>query len=154
MDVVVEDMPERRLAAITHLGPRNMVGEAFGRLAAIAGPAGLLARPGAAMVAVFHDDPETTPAAELRTSAGVTVPDPGAIPAELTELRIPAGRYARATHLGHYAGLSDAWDKLMGQWLPASGYRLVVDRDAYEVYRVADHSSPETLETDLYVAIA
>ena len=106
------------------------------------------------MVAVFHDDPETTPAAELRTSAGVTVPEQGAIPAELTELRIPAGRYARATHLGHYAGLSDSWDKLMGQWLPASGYRIVADRPSYEVYRVADHSRPETLETDLYVAIA
>lgn len=153
MDVVVEETRELRVAAITHLGPRKMVGEAFGRLVAIAGPAGLLAQPPAMMIAVFHDDPDTTPAAELRTSAGVIVPEECMIPAELTELRIPAGKYARATHRGHYAGLSDSWDMLMGQWLPNSGYR-VVDRPSYEAYRVADHSRPDSLETDLYVAVA
>jgi AraC family transcriptional regulator len=152
MDVVVEDICAKRVAFITHLGPRNMVGEAFRRLAAIAGPAGLLSNPGATMVAVFHDDPETTPAAELRTSAGVTVPDQCTLPAELSELRIQAGKYARATHHGHYAGLGDSWDKLMGQWLPTSGYR-VADRFSYEAYRVADHSRPDSLETDLYVPI-
>jgi AraC family transcriptional regulator len=153
MDVIVEEMRELRVAAITHLGPRKMVGEAFGRLAGIAGPAGLLANPGAMMVAVFHDDPDTTPAAELRTSAGVIVPDECVVPPELSELRIPAGKYARATHRGHYARLSDSWDMLMGQWLPNSGYR-VVDRPSYEAYRVSDHSRPDSLETDLYVAIA
>jgi AraC family transcriptional regulator len=153
MEVVVEEVRELRVAAITHLGPRKMVGEAFGRLAAIAGRAGLLAQPGATMVAVFHDDPDTTPAAELRTSAGVIVPEKSVIPAELSELRIPAGKYARATHRGHYAGLSDSWDMLMGQWLPNSDYR-VVGRSSHEVYRVADHSRPDSLETDLYVAIA
>jgi AraC family transcriptional regulator len=153
MHVIVEDRPALRLAAVTHTGPRNMVGEAFGRLASIAGPAGLLARPGAMMVAVFHDDAETTPAAALRTSAGVVVANDTAIPAGLTELTIDAGKYARATHRGHYAGLSDSWDRLMGQWLPASGYRIA-DRLPYEAYRVADHSRPDTLETDLYVAIA
>lgn len=152
MEVVVEEMREFRVAAVTHLGPRKMVGEAFGRLAGIAGPAGLLANPGAKMVAVFHDDPDTTPATELRTSAGVIVPEECVIPPELSELRIPAGKYARATHRGHYAHLSDSWDMLMGKWLPNSGYR-VVDRPSYEVYRVADHSRPDSLETDLYVAI-
>ena len=104
------------------------------------------------MVAVFHDDPETTPALELRTSAGVIVPDDCAIPAGLSELRLDAGRYARATYRGHYAGLSDSWDRLMGQWLPTSGH-LAADRLSYEAYRVADHARPESLETDLYVAV-
>ena len=153
MEVVVEEIRALRVAAVTHLGPRKMVGEAFRRLAAIAGPAGLLAQPGATMVAVFHDDPDTTPAADLRTSAGVIVPERCVIPAELTELRIPAGKYVRATHRGHYASLSDSWDKLMGQWLPQSDYR-VVGRSSHEIYRVADHSRPDSLETDLYVAIA
>jgi AraC family transcriptional regulator len=153
MDVAVVEMQEVRLAAIAYIGPRKMIGEAFGRLAAIAGPAGLLSRPGAAMAAVFDDDAETTPAAELRSSAAVIVEPACVIPAELSELRIPAGKYARAIHRGHYAGLSDSWDRLMGQWLPGSGYR-VDDRIAYEVYRVADHSRPESLETDLYLAIA
>ncbi len=153
MEVVIVEMNAVRLAAVTHIGPRKMIGEAFGRLASIAGPAGLLARPGAAMAAVFDDDAETTPAAELRSSAAVVVDDTSVLPAGLSELRIPAGKYARAVHRGHYAGLSDSWDRLMGQWLPGSGHR-VDDRVAYEVYRVADHSRPETAETDLYLAIA
>jgi AraC family transcriptional regulator len=152
MDVVVEEMKEIRLAAITYVGPRKMIGEAFGRLAAIAGPAGLLSSPGAAMAAVFEDDAETTPAAELRSGAAVIVQDQCVIPAELSELRITAGKYAHAIHRGHYAGLSDSWDRLLGQWLPTSGYR-VDSRIAYEVYRVADHSRPDSLETDLYLPI-
>jgi AraC family transcriptional regulator len=130
-----------------------MVGEAFGRLAAVAGPAGLFAQPGAAAVAVFREDARTTPAAELRTEAGVIVSNDRAIPAGLTEFRIPAGTYARATHYGHYAGLPDAWDRLRGQWLPSSG-RRPASGFSFEVYRVADHSRPDSLETDLYLPIA
>jgi AraC family transcriptional regulator len=154
MEVDVEDMQALRLAVVTHHGPRNMVGEAFGRLASIAGPAGLLTYPGAMMVAVFHDDPETTPAADLRTSAGVIVPGQAQVPPSLSELHIQAGKYARATHRGHYVGLSDAWDRMMGQWLPTSIYRVDDNRLSYEAYRIADHSRPDSLETDLYLAIA
>ena len=103
MDVAVENLGELRLAAVTHLGPRNMIGEAFGRLAAVAGPCGLFGNAGAAAVAVFHGDTKTTPAAELRSDApGVIVPESCAIPEGLTDVRIPAGTYARTTHTGHY----------------------------------------------------
>lgn len=152
MDVAVVNLGEMRLAAIAHLGPRNMIGEAFGRLAAVAGPAGLFANPGAAAVAVFHEDAETTPASELRSDAGVIVPEGCAIPEGLCEVRIPAGSYARATHLGHYATLSDTWDRLRRRWLPDSG-RLAKGHLTFEVYRAADHSQPDQLETDLYVAV-
>jgi AraC family transcriptional regulator len=152
MEVTVEERPAVRLATISHVGPPNLIGSAFRNLAAIAGSKGLLADPAALMVAVFHDDPEATPAAELRSSAGVIVPETCVLSDHLTELRIEAGMYARATHRGHYAGLSDAWDRLYGRWLPGSGYR-VLDKPSYEVYRVADHSRPDDLETDLYIAI-
>lgn len=152
MDVIVERMPERRVLAVTHVGPNNMVGEAFGRLARIAGPAGLMGPPNLA-VAIFHDDPETTPAAEQRSSVGLIVAANVTAPAGLDETSIPAGTYARITHRGHYANIRDTWDKLMGQWLPQSGHR-VTSRYAFEIYRVADHSKPDELETDLYVAVA
>jgi AraC family transcriptional regulator len=153
MDVAVVDLSGLRLAAVTHIGPRNMIGEAFGRLAAVAGPSGLFAMPGAAAVAVFQGDAKTSPAEELRTEAGVIVSNDCAIPSGLAEFSIPAGTYARATHHGHYAGLSDAWDRLRGQWLPISG-RRPGSGFAFEVYRVADHSQPDSLETDLYLPIA
>jgi len=152
MDVVVEDLGELRLAAITHLGPRNMIGEAFQQVAALAAPAGLFANPGAAAVAVFHGDPARIPAEQLRSDAGVIVPASSTIPDGLVEVRIPAGTYARATHRGHYAHLGDSWD-LLRRWLPGSGRRAVGDF-TFEVYRVADHSQPDKLETDLYLAVA
>ena len=152
MDITVVDLGGLRLAAVAHLGPRNMIGEAFGRLAAIAGPSGLFGKPGAAAVAVFHGDAETTPAAELRSDAGVIVSDDCAIPSGLVELRIAAGTFACVTHRGHYAGLPDAWDRLRRQWLPSSGRRHRVGA-MLEVYRVADHSRPDSLETDLYLPI-
>ena len=150
MDVKVEELPEQKVLAVTHVGPSNMIGEAFRKLAGIAGPAGLMSR--GVGVAIFYDDPETTPAMELKSSAGLIVPREVPTPDGLEDVRIPAGRYAKTTHIGHYATLRDTWDKLMGHWLPASGHR-VATRYAYEVYRVADHSRPESLETDLYIAV-
>jgi len=150
VNVIVEDLPERRILAVTHVGPNTMIGEAFRQLASIAGPMGLMAR--GVAVAIFHDDPEMTPAADLRSSAGLIVANDVATPDGLEEVRIPAGKYARATHVGHYATLRDSWDRLMGSWLPTSGYRVAA-RYAYEVYRIADHSRPHELETDLYIAI-
>ena len=150
VNVVVEDLPERKVLAVTHVGPNNMIGEAFRRLASIAGPLGLMSR--GVAVAISHDDPEVTPAADLRSSAGLIVANDVPTPDGLEEVRIPAGKYARATHVGHYATLGDSWDRLMGTWLPTSGHRVAA-RYAYEVYRIADHSRPNELETDLYIAI-
>jgi len=151
MEVIVSETPGIRLAAVSHFGPRNMVGEAFGRLAAVAGPAGLFAQPGAAGVAVFYPG-EGPSAADQRTDAGVIVAEGVSVPDGLVEVRIPAGTYARTTHVGHYAHLSDTWAKLRSQWLPASGRRLAGDL-TFEVYRVADHSQPDKLETDLFLPV-
>jgi AraC family transcriptional regulator len=142
-----------RLAAVSHMGPRNMVGEAFGRLAGIAGPAGLFSKPGAHAIAVFHAAPEGTPAAELRTDAGIVVTNGASIPAELTEVTVPGGDYATVTHRGHYASLGDSWEKLARE-IDASG-RITEggNRPSYEIYRVADHSRPDLMETDLFLPV-
>jgi AraC family transcriptional regulator len=153
MNVEIEHKPAQRVAALTHMGPYNTIGQAFGRLGAIVGPAGLFAQPGAQMVAIYHDDPEVTPAAELRAEAGIIVPEGTALPPPLHEVLLPAGKYARATHVGPYDKLGDAWAELMGSWLPASGAR-VGDGIAYEAYRKMDHARPAELETDLYVPLA
>ena len=58
------------------------------------------------------------------SDAAVTIPEKTAVPEGLTELVIPAGRYARATHVGPYEGLGRTWTLVMGKWLPGSGHRL------------------------------
>jgi AraC family transcriptional regulator len=154
MNVTIENMPELRVATVHHAGPYPRISEAFQRLGALAGPAGLMRSPETAMLAIYYDDPETTPAEQLQSDAGITVPNDVPLPAGLVEKRIPAGRYARTTHVGPYTHLGDTWSRLMGQWLPKSGHR-VGDGSSYEVYRnTPENAAPDELRTDLYLPIA
>src|SRR5690606_40703126 len=52
---------------------------------------------------------------------------------ELTEQRLGAGRYACTVHVGPYERLGETWARFMGEWLPASGYRLG-EGVSYEIY--------------------
>jgi AraC family transcriptional regulator len=153
MDVDIQTMPEMRVAATAHRGPYNTISEAFARLGAIAGPAGLLQQAGAEMVAIYHDDPETTPPAELRSDAGIVVPADASIPKALGELRIAAGNYARTTHIGPYTLLGDAWARFMGEWLPKSSHRVGPGM-SFEIYRNNPTTTAQSeLRTDLYLPI-
>lgn len=154
MQVTVEALPARRLATLSHRGPYNQIGKAFEQLGALAAPAGLFAFPDAAMVAMYHDDPESVAPQELRSEACLVVPDGLALPPGLGEARIPAGTYARHVYIGPFEGLGDAWSRFMGEWLPQSGHR-VGDGPAYEFYVSDMRTTPkEQLRTDLVVPLA
>jgi AraC family transcriptional regulator len=152
MHVDIEQFPATRLATVHHKGPYPEIGKAFEKLGAIAGPAGLFQH-ARGMIAIYHDDPDATPAEELRSDAGLVVPDETELPEGLDEGRIPAGRYAKTTHVGPYDGLPEAWGRLMGEWLPSSGHR-VGDGPAFEVYVNDMRTTPrDKLRTDLYVPL-
>jgi AraC family transcriptional regulator len=105
------------------------------------------------MVAIYHDQPETTPPDQLRSDAALVVPADVALPAELTEQRLPAGRYARTSHTGPYEQLPQVWARLIGEWLPASGERMAAS-PSYELYRNDPSRVPkDELLTELYVAL-
>lgn len=153
MEVTVDTLPARRLATVRHVGPYPQIAEAFHRLGAIAAEHGLYAHVEAPMLALYHDDPETTPSAELRSDAALVVRDGITLASSLTEVTLPAGRYARATHRGSYATLGDSWAQLMGVWLPQSSFRVGAG-PAYEAY-VTDPRTTATpdLLTELYVPL-
>jgi AraC family transcriptional regulator len=154
MDVAIKQMPELRVGAVRHVGPYNQIPEAFERLTGIAGPLGLFQRPGAAMLAIYHDDPDSTPQEQLRSDAAIVVAEDVKLPRELVEQRIPAGRYACTLHVGRYEKLGDAWARFMGEWLPASGYRLG-DGVSFEIYLNTPMTVPKhELKTELYLPIA
>ena len=154
MDVEIKQMPEQRVAAVRHIGPYNQIGEAFNRLGQVAGAAGLFANPAAAMIALYHDDPESTPADQLRSDAGVAVSRDAVLPAELAEQRLPAGRYAKTVHVGGYDKLGDTWARFLGEWLPESGERLGPG-PSYERYVNDPRATPkDKLLTEIYVPIA
>ncbi len=152
MNVEIQNLEELRVAAVRHHGPYHRISEAFARLGAAVGPAGLIG-PGCKMIGIYHDDPESTPEAELRSDAALSIPEDAKLPDGLTEMRIPGGRYARTIHVGPYEKLGDTWARFMGEWLPGSGHR-VGDGAAIEIYRnTPGQVPPEKLETELYIRI-
>ena len=116
------------MAGIRHIGPYHEIGRAFARLGGMIGapPAG------AQMIAVFHDDPDTTAPDQLRSDAAITLPGKTPTPNGLIEQRIPAGRYATVTHKGPYEELPKVWAQLRKEWLPANGHRA--GHPGYEIY--------------------
>jgi AraC family transcriptional regulator len=153
MHVEVLSLPLLQVVAVPHRGPYSAIGEAFARLDALVGPLGLEAE-AVAMIALYHDDPESVPAAELRADAGLVVASELVLPEGLVALRIPEGRYARATHVGPYALLGDAWARLMGGWLPRSGHRLGPGPSYERYHNTPLTAPPDELRTDLYVSLA
>lgn len=154
MQVDVKEMAEIRLFAVRHNGPYMQIGEAFQRLHEIASKHALQSRPGTRMIAIFHDDPESTPPAQLRSDAGLSV-TPDQKPIEgLSEIEIPEGYYATTIHHGPYENLPQSWAELMGKWLPSSGHRVGTG-PSFEVYRNTPmDTKPADLETELYVPLA
>jgi AraC family transcriptional regulator len=154
MDVTVKEMPEMRVGAVRHVGPYNQIHQAFGKVGKSADATGLLREPGTAMIAIYYDDPETTPPDQLRSDAGIVVSDDARLPDGLVEHRLPAGRYALAVHIGPYDQLGEAWARFFGEWLPKSRYRIR-DGASYEIYRNDPTKVPkEELRTDMHVPIA
>ena len=153
MDVDIRQMPELRVGTVRHVGPYNQIPKAFERLGAIAGPAGLLRQAGS-MMAIYHDDPETTPQDQLRSDAALVVPEGVGLPGGLVEQHIAAGRYARTLHVGPYEQLGDAWARFLGEWVPASGNRIG-SGVSYEIYLNTPEQVPKNeLRTELYVPLA
>jgi len=123
MELTVKNLSSMRLAAVLHTGAYNQIGPAFRKLGAIGAGARLFAHPDAMMIGVYKDDPRTTPVDQLRSAAGIVIPEGAKIPAELVEERAPGGRFACATHHGSYETLPDAWNKLWSELIPAGGYQ-------------------------------
>lgn len=150
MDVQIEELGAMRVATVPHVGPYNRIAEAFARLGEVVHENDLL-RHASAMLAIYHDDPDTMPSAELRSEAALVVSSDAKLPSELGERTLAGGRYATTTHVGPYEALGDVWARFMGEWLPRSGER-VKDAVSFEIYRnTPGQVKKEELRTELYV---
>lgn len=154
MKVTIKQLPALRVAAVRHVGPYDEIPEAFARLGEIAQQHGIFPESDATLVALYYDDPQTTPAEQLRSDAGILVAEDLKLPKGLAEERLPAGRYASAVHVGPYEQLPKAWQRLLGEWLPANGHRPGAGA-SYELYLNNPHTAkPEDLRTELRVPLA
>jgi AraC family transcriptional regulator len=151
MKVEVEKRPKLRVASVRHVGSYERIPEAFRRLNELVTAAGL-SKPTTMLVGIYHDDPSTTPEEKLRSDAGITVSEKTKLPPGLSELIIPAGRYAHSTHVGPYTGLGEVWNNLK-KWVPQNGEKFG-DRLSYEVYRNTPmNAKPHELVTDVYLPL-
>lgn len=134
------DFPGARVAGIDHVGPFTEMGAAFDRLSAWARARGLDA-PEARSYGIYPDDPESVPAAQLRSVACLTVGPDVVAEGPVRLLDIAAGPCVRIVHQGPYAELEAAYTWLYRDWLPRSG-REPDDRPCFEEYLNDPHQLP------------
>ena len=151
--IEIREEPARRLAAMPHEGAYHEVNRAFERLAAVVGSRGLFPQAGH-MVGVFYDDPSSVAEAELRSHAGLEMPDEVALDEPLETLNLPSGRHAVLRFTGPYVGLAQAYEQLYSQWLPASG-EAPADHPSFEVYLNSPmDTAPDDLVTEICLPLA
>ncbi|MEL7183158.1 MAG: AraC family transcriptional regulator [Pseudomonadota bacterium] len=151
-DVDIQDVPDRRLAAMAHRGDYAEGSLAFQKVATVVSTGGHwpLTR---GMAGVYYDDPSVTPTEDLRSHAGVLW-DGAAVPDGLEDVTLEGGRYAVLHFKGAYAGLSEAYRYLYGAWL-SSSQEALRDAPSYEHYlNDPTNTAPAELLTDIYLPLA
>ena len=150
--VDIQHGPARRLFAVAHSGPYLEISRSFTRLATIITARALWPH-GREMVGVYYDDPDATPAANLRSHAALRIEGAVAVPQGVEEVELGGGKTAVLRFKGHYSGLKAGYDYLYGVWLPGSGQEAA-DRAPYEVYLNSPmDTAPEDLLTDICVPL-
>ena len=139
----VKDLPERFVACIRHIGPYNKIGQAIERVFAWAGPKGLVQFPNTQCLAVYHDDPQKVDPSELRSDACLTVPGGTTGDADVNTMTIPGGSFAVAHVEIDPSEFGEAWDRLVGEWMPEQSLESDASRMCYELYLNDPESHPE-----------
>jgi AraC family transcriptional regulator len=145
----VTTLPDMTVAYVRYVGPYKGDGalfqKLFNKLFSWAGPRGVLSDPDLKTLIIYHDDPEITEGAKLRTSVCVTVSENTKVDGEIGKLKIEGGLYA----IGRFKVKTDefqlAWDTMCGKWLPESGY-LPDDKPCFEMYPEEMKESVHTVD--------
>ena len=82
---------------------------------------------------ISYDDPAISAPEKCRYDACVEVPQDFMPTGQSLVTTIPGGRYAMSGFSGPMAGIGEAWDALLRDWLPASGLQLDA-RPCFEYY--------------------
>ena len=146
--VRIETLKPTTIGYVRHTGPyagnEALFGRLFGQLCAWAGPRGLLG-PGARFLTVYHDNPEITDEDKLRISVAVTVPPSTAAgdgPGGVGVMELEGGQYAVASYELDPSEYGAAWNWVMAEWLPSSGFQPD-DRHCFELMLNDPATHPE-----------
>ncbi len=136
--VEVKTMPEMQVIYCRHTGAFNQIKQAYETLMRFAGPRGLLNRPEAKTLTVYHDDPAVTAIENVRQSACLIVQEDVKVEGEIGKMTLPSGKYAVARVEIDVTEFEKAWNTLC-LWFTESGYEPG-EGYSYELY----HADPST----------
>jgi AraC family transcriptional regulator len=142
MKVEIKDLAEMNVAYVRHVGPYSKVGQAFGKLMRWAGPRGLFGKPETRMLCVYHDSPDITEESKLRSSVCITIPEGMPVTGEIGTMKIAGGKYAMCRYEITEDQFTQAWNEIMSEWLPSSGY-ICDDRLPFDLYYNNAQEHPE-----------
>lgn len=156
LHVEVKQLAAMHVAYLRHVGPFQentaLFERLFGSICSWAGPRGLLG-PATQFLSIYHDNPDITDAQKLRLDVAITVPEQTQVDGEIGRQKLEGGSYAVARVKIHAKQYLEAWDALMGGWLPGSGYQPD-DRPCFEISLNDPKTDPEGMHhVDLCLAV-
>ncbi len=137
-------LPELHVAYVRHTGPYPLIGQAFARLMRWAEPRGLLRFPETQVLAIYYENPDITPQDKLRSDACITIPQGVPPEGDVGVSDVPGGLFAVAHVEIDASQYGEAWDRLLADWMPRSGY-VPDDRLCYELYLNRPDAHPKNL---------
>lgn len=147
LQVEVKQLAPMHVAYVRHVGPYQgdpaLFERLFGKLCGWGGPRGLFG-PETRFLSVYRDNPDITEAQKLRLDVAFTVPADTKVDGEIGKQKLEGGSYAVTEVKIRPEQYGEAWDALMGGWLPSSGYQPD-DRPCFELYLNDPKTDPEGL---------
>ncbi|MDQ1265783.1 MAG: AraC family transcriptional regulator [Bacteroidota bacterium] len=144
--VEVKETESMEVAYIRHIGKYQGDGKLFemlfGRLFNWAGPRGLIRFPEIKLMSVYYDNPDITEDDKLRVDVCLTVPGNTKADGEVGRMTIPGGKYAIGTFEISDTEYGEAWEFMVGGWLPKSGFQPD-ERPCFELYLNDPKQHPE-----------
>ncbi|MEA2553659.1 MAG: AraC family transcriptional regulator [Fimbriimonadaceae bacterium] len=139
------------VVATAHQGAYTRIGETFEKLGEALKEQGL---PGGSLIAIYYDDPHSTPEENLRSYACAVVHGNTDVSASgLIRMEIPGGRYATATATGPYSNLPKAWEDFFIEGIGKSGLKTKPDLCFEKYLNTMGEVAPDALVTELYAPI-
>jgi len=139
----VKQLSEKVVACVRHVGPYNEICKAMEKLYQWAGPKGLIQFPKTEFLAIYRDDPKSIDASELRSDACMSVPEGTQVDGDVHTMKVPGGLFAVAHVEIDSSEFGEAWDKLVGEWMPENGCESDESRLCYELYLNDHEQHPE-----------